>query len=1212
MQDEIYEFDLLDVWELVPPPDYAMIIALKWIYKVKLDEYGDVLKNKARLVAKGYRQEEGIPVDKDTIIERMVFGWPDVYQQPSRPDLVFCYVHMYPKDTAMALTAYVDADHAGCQNTRRSTSGSTQFLGDKLVSWSSKKQTSTSISSTKAEYIAIEQVEKRVVELYFVRTEYQLADIFTKALPRERFEFILPRLGMKSMQPETLKRIQDDKDDYFRLQPAFQNEESLSPKRRMFLTTGDSVLPGMDYFIFVHSRSNVRFSALFLDPEEKSSFYPNDFPSMILLKIICVSNGGNGTNCAIYAPAPKPAKGAKPKPAPAKPQEKKRKRVLDASEAASQAKTSKAGSVSKKRTLQLRDEFRDEGVPVSEPRVDDEEATLQKVLEESMKDAYPAPRGPLPPVVIREPEPGKYQPLPEVQGKGKEKVSDEQVARDLLTLQTPKKRSPTEQYIFLKHTPAPTQPSGHEESSSLYAELGLSDSDTESDEEVPPVVKSGTPDEGQAGPNPGMQDEGQAGPNLGMQDEGQARPNPSDSAEPQPQSTPVAHARPNLEHADVEASKTSTQSHPEQMDEGFTAIAYPKVQESLKLTVDEQVIPEEPASSTGRLSSLQNLSKDLSFGYQFFNDKPSKADNEKTTADTEVESMVSVTIHQDTSAIPPMTSPVIDLTRIVELEQYIADLVDANSAMEERLDKHGTRLYNLENLDIPHQVFEDKSYEVHEDHKNLYDALEKSLESDYSDQLLADLAEARRKKKRRHDSPNTPPGSLPHQPPPPPPPAGLFGTSGTSGASGSSQVPHPPPPSTNQSDQSKSTDAPSSSKTAASAEYMAWTTTKTRIMPSISSIPEELHMDDNTTADEHAYSSGGEDIGRDHIPTITANNWAFALASTYAPPPENSLLAQIGDMVAFMNWYNVSKPLPLGGPPGQVSILSDFFFNKDLEYIRDGGKIGRQALSFSKMKAAYYPDVGLEQMVPDQMWIEEECKYDIAAMYGISHWWFQRQRFYIDKHTSEGDHRSVRTHMRILSVVRIEVFSLYGYDYMKKIILRRADLKEYIIAERDFKYLYPSDFEDLYLLNLQGQLNHLSPEDKKILTTTVNLWTRNLVIRQRVEDFQMGIESYQTLLNLTKPRWDATGFEYKHDFTVIDSPRAIDEALDYRVKEFKVNRMNPGLHTRFWTRTDVDISKELMFAIEKRLKTRQIFQNLESFVGGRISEGDYRLLKRTE
>ncbi|GJR94533.1 hypothetical protein Tco_0266707 [Tanacetum coccineum] len=163
--------------------------------------------------------------------------------------------------------------------------------------------------------------------------------------------------------------------------------------------------------------------------------------------------------------------------------------------------------------------------------------------------------------------------------------------------------------------------------------------------------------------------------------------------------------------------------------------------------------------------------------------------------------------------------------------------------------------------------------------------------------------------------------------------------------------------------------------------------------------------------------------------------------------------------------YNVSKPLPLGGLPGQVTIQSDFFFNKDLEYLSYGRKAGRPALSISKMKVAYYLDVGLEQM------------------------WFQGQRFYIDRNLSEGDRKAIRTHMRILSVVRIEVFSLYGYDYIKKIILCRADLKEYTIAEKDFKYLYPSEFKDLFLLNLQGHLNYLPPEDKKILTTAVNLRT---------------------------------------------------------------------------------------------------------------------------
>ncbi|GKA37316.1 integrase, catalytic region, zinc finger, CCHC-type containing protein, partial [Tanacetum coccineum] len=1000
--------------------------------------------------------------------------------------------------------------------------------------------------------------------------------------------------------------------------------------------------------------------------------------------------------------------------------------VTETSKASSLAKQSKAGKVVKKRTkkssLQLVDEFVDEGIPENEPRIGDEEADLQKAVEESLK---------------------------EVQGKGKEKVSDEQVALDLLTLQTPKKRNPADQYIFQRRTSTQTKPTGHDESSSLYAELGLTDIETDSDEEVPGI-------------NAGVQDEGQARPNPGEQDEGHARPNPDDAAASQPPSSHVVLAGPDFEHMNLEASDTSLQPNPEQMDEEFTATAYPNVQENLKLPTKGEVRLEEPASFPGTLSSLQNFDKELSFTNKFFSEKSQEDKPEKTNIEAEVQSIVTVPIHQDTSSVPLMTTPVIDLTvsqpvptavqaplptltatattttttttlppippqpqqgssdsiliqRIGELEQHMADMVEANQALEERLDKQGSRLYKLENLNIPHQVskavdeivtdavdwaiqaplrdrfrdlpeadmkeilhhrmWESNSYQAHEDHKMLYEALEKSMARDHTDQLLTDLAEARRKKKKRRDSPKTPPGSPPHQPPPPPPPAGSSGTPGASGASGASG---------------------SSSKTAASAEYTAWTTTDTRLKPSVLSIPEELHMDDDTTHDEQVQSSGDEDIGHDHIPMVNlrqnwwkpltedrpatpepawsipssdlpvpVNNWASALASTYAPPLENSLLAQTGDMAIFMDWFckkqgiTELKQQDLEGPAYEIvkvfhpkvihlqyqmeechKLLTDQVNESIIRVYKIRRKSGRPALSISKTKAAYYPDVGLEQMVPDQMWIEEECKYDIAAMYGISHWWFQRQRFYIDRHTSEGDRRAVRTHMRILSVVRIKVFSLYGYDYMKKIVLRRVDLHEYIIAERDFKYLYPSDFEDLYLLNLQGHLNHLPPTDKKILTTAVNLWTRNLVIRQRVEDFQLGIESYQTQLNLTKPRWDATGFEFKHDFTVIDSSRAvtfrdrygvqmimrfneihkfsddtlqqIDEALDYRVKEFKVNRMNPGLNTRFWTRKDVDRSKEFMFAIQKRLKTRRIFRNLESFVGGRIREGDYRLLKRTE
>ncbi|GJR64917.1 hypothetical protein Tco_0010982 [Tanacetum coccineum] len=123
-----------------------------------------------------------------------------------------------------------------------------------------------------------------------------------------------------------------------------------------------------------------------------------------------------------------------------------------------------------KSSLQLIDELVDKGVQDKEPVYDDEEDDTQRAIEESLKEVHNAHRGPLPPVVIREPDSGKFQPLPDVQGKGKEKVS-------------------------------------HDESSSLYAELGLTDSETKSDEEVP-GTDARDHDEGDAGPNPGIQDEG--------------------------------------------------------------------------------------------------------------------------------------------------------------------------------------------------------------------------------------------------------------------------------------------------------------------------------------------------------------------------------------------------------------------------------------------------------------------------------------------------------------------------------------------------------------------------------------------------------------------------------------------------------------------------------------------------------------------------------
>ncbi|GJT80815.1 hypothetical protein Tco_1055157 [Tanacetum coccineum] len=203
---------------------------------------------------------QGTPVDA-TLYHGMIGSL--MYLTSSRPDLIYA-VCLCARYQAKPTKKHLQAD------TRRSTSGSAQFLGDKLVSWSSKKQKYTAISSTEAEYIALsrccaqilwmrsqltdygfqfnkiplycdnksaialccnnvqhsranhiyvryhfikEQVENGIVELYFIRTEYQLADIFTKPLPRDRFNFLIEKLGMRSMSSDTLKRLAEETDE---------------------------------------------------------------------------------------------------------------------------------------------------------------------------------------------------------------------------------------------------------------------------------------------------------------------------------------------------------------------------------------------------------------------------------------------------------------------------------------------------------------------------------------------------------------------------------------------------------------------------------------------------------------------------------------------------------------------------------------------------------------------------------------------------------------------------------------------------------------------------------------------------------------------------------------------------------------------------------------------------------------------------------------
>nr|GEV35574.1 hypothetical protein [Tanacetum cinerariifolium] len=381
MQDELHQFDRLQVWELVDKPFGKSIIKLKWLWKNKKLEDQTVIRNKARLGVKGYAQEEGIDFKESFALmdvktaflngplkEEVYVAQPDGFVDPDHPEKVYCLkkalyglkqaprvwydelskfltskgftkglqihqslsgifinqakytleiLHKYGMDkgqsigTPMAtkpkldadlngnpvdqtdyhskigsliyltcsrpdivqagssfkLTAFLDADHARCIYSRKSTSGGIQFLGGKLVNWMSKKHNCTAMSSVEAEYVALsvscaqvmwmktqlqdygfnynkislycdsqsaiaiscnpvqhsrtknihtryhfikEQVENGIIELYFVRTEYQLADMFTKALLEDRFKYLVRRIGMRCLTLAELEVLAKD------------------------------------------------------------------------------------------------------------------------------------------------------------------------------------------------------------------------------------------------------------------------------------------------------------------------------------------------------------------------------------------------------------------------------------------------------------------------------------------------------------------------------------------------------------------------------------------------------------------------------------------------------------------------------------------------------------------------------------------------------------------------------------------------------------------------------------------------------------------------------------------------------------------------------------------------------------------------------------------------------------------------------------------
>nr|GEX22543.1 hypothetical protein [Tanacetum cinerariifolium] len=260
LTEELHQFDRLQVWELVDKPfgktkegiDFKESFALV----ARLEAVRIFIAYVAHKYFPIYQMEVKTEVLNGPLEEEVYVAQPERFVDPDHPEKVYrlrkaiyglkqaprawydelsklltskglqihqspCGIFINQAKYALEILHKHDADHARCIDTRKSTYGGIQFLRDKLVSWMSKKQDCTALSSAKAEYVALSascaqvmwmriQLQDYGLNYNKIPTAYQLADMFTKALPKDRFKYLIRRIGMRCLTPAELKVLENE------------------------------------------------------------------------------------------------------------------------------------------------------------------------------------------------------------------------------------------------------------------------------------------------------------------------------------------------------------------------------------------------------------------------------------------------------------------------------------------------------------------------------------------------------------------------------------------------------------------------------------------------------------------------------------------------------------------------------------------------------------------------------------------------------------------------------------------------------------------------------------------------------------------------------------------------------------------------------------------------------------------------------------------
>ncbi|GJR41972.1 reverse transcriptase domain-containing protein [Tanacetum coccineum] len=201
----------------------------------------------------------------------------------------------------------------------------------------------------------------------------------------------------------------------------------------------------------------------------------------------------------------------------------------------------------------------------------------------------------------------------------------------------------------------------------------------------------------------------------------------------------------------------------------------------------------------------------------------------------------------------------------------------------------------------------------------------------------------------------------------------------------------------------------------------------------------------------------------------------------------------------------------------------------------------------------------------------------------------------------------------------------WGYGFLTSIKVKRTNNKEYEISYADLSRLSLNDIEDMYLLKIQGKVHHLKLEYEVDFINALLVYIRRVVIKNRIEDTQLGVESYQRTLNLTKPKFYISGIDHKIPYTMIGTEKGVIYLNKYDVKSLilreevhkfcdgtlikvqdKLQKMlnenilgrdNMKLKGREWTKNGIKRSKGMLENIDKTLKHRDQLRRLEEYVG---------------